>query len=132
MLHHRRTSSNISRWNFIKTGLLIVALSLCFIYDRSFFFYPPNLAPAWNNIYFDAVGLIFGIILLLCGLFDWNNNFVISISLAVITGFLAVLIVAESFHIFGAGFFRFHPSVVLEIYAIVNIMQIAYERTPER
>lgn len=124
-------SHKIRRWNFAKTGLLVVALSLCFIYDRSFFFYPPNLAPTWNNIWFDTIGLVFGLVLFICGLFDWNNNFVISISLAIIAGFLAVLIVAESFHIFGDGFFRFHPIVVLEIYAIANILQIAYERTPE-
>lgn len=122
--------SPLNRWNFIKTGLLIVSLAVCFIVNRTYFFYPPALAPAWNNIYFDATGLIAGLILLTCGVLDIHIDILVKLGLGVSVAFLTVLLVAESFHIFGAGYFRFHPVVVFEIYAIANLMQIAYEYDP--
>lgn len=124
-LHHK-----LSRWNFLKTGLLISALAVCFLIDRTYFFYPPSLAPAWNNIWFDLVGLLAGADLILCGLLDIHIDLLVKLGLGVSVAFLTVLLVAENFHIFGAGYFRFHPVIVFEIYAIINLMQIAYEYDP--
>lgn len=123
--------SNINRWNFIKTGLLIAGLAVCFMMDRTYFFYPPSLAPTWNNIYFDAVGLIAGLILIAVGVLDIHIDMLVKLGLGVSVAFLTVLLVAESFHIWGAGYFRFHPVVVFEIYAIANLMQTAYEYDPQ-
>lgn len=121
-----------SRFNFTKTGILIACLSLCFIFDRSFFFYPPSIAPVWNNLLLDFTGLAAGIVLILCGVFGWNNNFLVGVTLAVTAAFLAVLIVAELFHVFGAGYFRFHPDILFQLYTIWNVLQLAYERNPQK
>ena len=125
-LHHK-----LNRWNFVKTGLLISALALCFIFDRTYFFYPPSLAPTWNNIWVDSIGLVAGLILILCGVFNIRVQLIIKVGLGVSVAFLTVLLVAESFHIVGVGYFRFHPAIVFEIYAIINLMQIAYEYDPQ-
>lgn len=121
-----------SRFNFAKTGILIACLSLCFIYDRSFFFYPPQMAPVWNNLALDFTGLAAGIVLILCGALGWNNNFVVAVTLAVTAAFLTVLIVAELFHIIGDGYFRFHPDIAFQLYTIWNVLQLAYERNPQK
>lgn len=135
MLHHKHNQQNLlhklSRWNFIKTGLLISALAVCFLIDRTYFFYPPSLAPTWNNIWVDSIGLVAGLILILCGVFNIRVQLIIKVGLGVSVAFLTVLLVAESFHIVGAGYFRFHPAIVFEIYAIINLMQIAYEYDPQ-
>ena len=121
-LHHK-----LSRWNFLKTGLLISALAICFLIDRTYFFYPPSLAPAWNNVWFDIIGLLAGVDLILCGVLDIHIDILVKLGLGVSVAFLTVLLFAESFHIFGAGYFRFHPVVIFEICAVANLMQIADE-----
>lgn len=135
MLHHKLNQANqlnkLNRWNFVKTGLLIIGLAVCFLVDRTYFFYPPSLAPAWNNVWVDSIGLMAGLILILCGVFDIRVQLIIKVGLGVSVAFLTVLLVAESFHIVGAGYFRFHPVIVFEIYAIINLMQIAYEYDPQ-
>lgn len=135
-MSHRKLNLNqhnhkLSRWNFIKTGLLISALAVCFLIDRNYFFYPPSLAPAWNNVCFDIVGLLAGVDLILCGVMNIHVDLLVKLGLGVSVAFLTVLLVAESFHIVGAGYFRFHPVIVFEIYAIINLMQIAYEYDPQ-
>ena len=135
-MSHRKLNLNqhnhkLSRWNFIKTGLLIAGLAICFLIDRTYFFYPPSLAPAWNNVWVDSIGLMAGLILILCGVFDIRVQLIIKVGLGVSVAFLTVLLVAESFHIIGADYFRFHPAIVFEIYAIINLMQIAYEYDPQ-
>lgn len=124
-LHHK-----LSRWNFLKTGLLISALATCFLIDRNYFFYPPSLAPAWNSVWVDTIGLLAGVDLILCGVLDIHIDVLVKLGLGVSVAFLTVLLVAESFHILGAGYFRFHTVVIFEIYAIINLMQIAYEYDP--
>ena len=124
-LHHK-----LSRWNFLKTGLFISALAICFLIDRTYFFYPPSLAPAWNNVWFDVVGLLAGVDLILCGVLDIHIDLLVKLGLGVSVAFLTVLIVAESFHIIGVDYFRFHPVIIFEIYTAINLMQIAYEYDP--
>jgi hypothetical protein len=134
MSHHNLNLNNnhkASRWDFIKTGLLISALAICFLIDRNYFFYPPSLAPAWNNVWFDIVGLLAGADLILCGVMNIHVDLLVKLGLGVSVAFLTVLLVAESFHIVGAGYFRFHPVVVFEIYTIANLMQTAYEYDPQ-
>ncbi|WP_089151152.1 hypothetical protein [Lactobacillus crispatus] len=125
-LHHK-----LSRWNFIKTGLLIVSLAVCFIVDRTYFFYPPSLAPAWNNLWVDSIGLLAGLVLVLCGVLDVHVDLLVKLGLGVSVAFLTVLLVAAFFHVVGLGYFRFHPAIVFELYSIVNLMQIAYEYDPQ-
>ena len=132
MLHRKLNLNNkLNRWNFIKTGLLIAGLAICFLIDRTYFFYPPSLAPAWNNMWVDVIGLIAGVVLILCGVFDIRVQLIVKVGLGVSVAFLTVLLVAESFHIIGADYFRFHPAIIFEIYAIINLMQIAYEYDPQ-
>ena len=136
MLHRKLNLHNhmhkLSRWNFIKTGLLIAILAISFLIDRTYFFYPPSLAPAWNNMWVDTVGLLAGVDLILCGALNINIDLLVKLGLGISVSFLTVLLVAESFHVFGIGYFRFHPAIIFEIYAIVNIMQIAYEYQPPK
>ena len=122
--------SSINRWNFIKTGLLIAGLAVCFMIDRTYFFYPPSLAPAWNNIYFDAAGLIAGLLLIAVGVFNLHEDRLVKLGLGVSAAFLTVLVIAESFHVIGLGYYLFHPIIIFEFYSIVNLMQIAYEYDP--
>ena len=124
-LHHK-----LSRWNFLKTGLLIASLAICFLIDRTYFFYPPSLAPAWNNVWFDIIGLLAGVDLILCGVLDIHIDLLVKLGLGVSVAFLTVLLVAESFHIIGVDYFRFHPVIIFEIYAIINLMQLAFEYDP--
>ena len=130
--HHLHKFSSLNRWDFIKTGLLIVSLAVCFIVDRTYFFYPPALAPAWNNIYFDVAGLIAGLTLLTCGVFNLHVDLLVKLGLGISVAFLTVLLVAEMFHVVGAGYFRFHPAIIFEIYSVVNLMQLAFEYQPRR
>ncbi|WP_283111476.1 hypothetical protein [Lactobacillus gallinarum] len=131
MLHRKLNLHNkLNRWNFIKTGLLIAGLAICFLIDRTYFFYPPSLAPAWNNMWVDVIGLLAGVDLILCGVFDVHVDLLVKLGLGVSVAFLTVLLVAESFHIIGIDYFRFHPAIIFEIYAIINLMQIAYEYDP--
>ena len=130
--HHLHKFSSLNRWDFIKTGLLIVSLAVCFIVDRTYFFYPPALAPAWNNIYFDVAGLIAGLTLLTCGVFSLHVDLLVKLGLGISVAFLTVLLVAEMFHVVGAGYFRFHPAIIFEIYSVVNLMQLAFEYQPRR
>ena len=99
--------------------------------DRTYFFYPPSLAPAWNNIYSDAVGLIAGLLLIAVGVFNLHEDRLVKLGLGVSVAFLTVLIVAEFFHVFGAGYYRFHPIILFEFYAIINFMQLAFEYDPQ-
>ncbi|WP_233187216.1 MULTISPECIES: hypothetical protein [unclassified Lactobacillus] len=131
LLKPRHLHNKLNRWNFIKTGLLIVGLAVSFILDRTYFFYPPTLAPAWNNMWVDIIGLLAGVDLILCGVLDVHVDLLVKLGLGVSVTFLTVLLVAESFHIVGAGYFRFHPAIIFEIYAIINLMQIAYEYDPQ-
>lgn len=131
-LNHPYKFNSLNRWDFIKTGLLIVSLAVCFIVDRTYFFYPPALAPAWNNIYFDVTGLIAGLILLTCGVFNLHVDLLVKLGLGISVAFLTVLLVAEMFHVVGAGYFRFHPAIIFEIYSVVNLMQLAFEYQPRR
>lgn len=68
--------------------------------------------------------------MILCGVFNIRVKLIIKVGLGVSVAFLTVLLVAESFHIVGAGYFRFHPAIIFEIYSIANLMQIAYEYDP--
>ena len=130
--HHLHKFNSLNRWNFIKTGLLIVSLAVCFIVDRTYFFYPPALAPAWNNIYFDVTGLIAGMILLTCGVFNLHVDLLVKLGLGISVAFLTLLLVAEMFHVVGVGYFRCHPAIIFEIYSVVNLMQLAFEYQPRR
>lgn len=133
MSHRKFNQLNhkLSRWNFLKIGLLISALAICFLVDRTYFFYPPSLAPAWNNVWFDIIGLLAGVDLILCGVLDIHIDLLVKLGLGVSVAFLTVLLVAESFHIIGVDYFRFHPVIIFEIYTIINLMQIAYEYDPQ-
>lgn len=136
MLHRKLNLHNqmrkINRFNFIKTGLLIVILAISFMIDRTYFFYPPSLAPAWNDMWVDVIGLMAGIDLILCGVLDIHVDLLVKLGLGVSVAFLTVLLIAEFFHVFGIDYFRFHPTIIFEIYTIINLMQIAYEYQPHK
>ncbi|RVU73670.1 hypothetical protein EJK20_07190 [Lactobacillus xujianguonis] len=72
-----------------------------------------------------------GLILIVCGVLDIHERLVIKLGLGVSVAFLTVLLVAESFHVIGANYFRFHPVIIFELYAIANLMQVAYEYEPQ-
>ena len=133
MSHHNLNlnSHKPSRWDFIKTGLLIAGLAICFLIDRTYFFYPPSLAPAWNNMWVDVIGLLAGVDLILCGVLDINIDILVTLGLGDSVAFLTALLIVESYHIFGAGYFRFHTMPVFEINAIANLMQTAYDYDPQ-
>ena len=80
----------------------------------------------------DIIGLLAGVDLILCGAMNIHVDLLVKLGLGVSVAFLTVLLVAASFHVVGIGYFRFHPAILFELYAIVNLMQIAYEYQPQR
>lgn len=128
MAHDKIT---VNRWNFAKTGLLLIALGICFLLDRHFFFYPPSLAPAWNNIWVDLTGLVCGIILAFIGITGKYTDWIVKLTLSVSAAFLTVLIVAEIFHVEGVGYHRLIPPIIFEVYALFNLLQMAFEYVPK-
>ena len=116
--------------DYIFIGITIFAMSLSFMQDRQFFFYPPEWAPAFNDIRLDIVGLIAGLLLVLYGLLNAHNNFVIGILLGVCAAFITVILVAEAIHAMFAGLFRLRPGIILDAYLLANIMVTAYSRSP--
>ena len=124
-------SHRLNRWNFIKTGSLIAILAISFLIDRTYFFYPPSLAPAWNSIWADIIGLLAGVDLILCGVLDIHVDLLVKLGLGVSVAYLTALLIAEFFHVFGIDYFRFNPAIIFEIYTIVNLMQIAIEYQPQ-
>lgn len=127
-----KPNHKLSRWNFIKTGLVIFLVALCFVCNRTYFWYPPNLAPAWNNVWMDIIGLCAGVLLIICGVLDLHVDIVVKTGLGVSVAYLTVLIIAESFHVVGANYIVLVPLMILEAYTIANLMQIAYEYEPEQ
>ena len=85
-----------------------------------------------QKVDFDATGLIAGLILLTCGIFNLHVDLLVKLGLGISVAFLTVLLVAEMFHVVGAGYFRFHPAIIFEIYSVVNLMQLAFEYQPRR
>ena len=79
----------------------------------------------------DIIGLLAGVDLILCGVLDIHVDLLVKLGLGVSVAFLTALLVAEFFHVFGIDYFRFHPVIIFEIYAIINLMQIAYEYQPQ-
>ena len=78
----------------------------------------------------DIIGLLAGVDLILCGAMNIHVDLLVKLGLGVSVAFLTVLLVAASFHVVGIGYFRFHPAILFELYAIINLMQIAYEYDP--
>lgn len=79
----------------------------------------------------DIIGLLAGVDLILCGVLDIHVDLLVKIGLGVSVAYLTALLIAELFHVFGIGYFRFHPAIIFEIYAVINLMQIAYEYQPQ-
>ena len=127
-----KPNHKLSRFNFVKTGLVIFLVALCFVCNRTYFWYPPNLAPAWNNVWMDIIGLCAGVLLIICGVLDLHVDIVVKTGLGVSVAYLTVLIIAESFHVVGANYIVLVPLMMLEAYTIANLMQIAYEYEPEQ
>lgn len=127
-----KPNHKLSRFNFVKTGLVIFLVALCFVCNRTYFWYPPNLAPAWNNVWMDIIGLCAGVLLIICGVLDLHVDIVVKTGLGVSVAYLTVLIIAESFHVVGANYIVLVPLMILEAYTIANLMQIAYEYEPEQ
>lgn len=127
-----KPNHKLSRFNFVKTGLVIFLVALCFACNRTYFWYPPNLAPAWNNVWMDIIGLCAGVLLIICGVLDLHVDIVVKTGLGVSVAYLTVLIIAESFHVVGANYIVLVPLMILEAYTIANLMQIAYEYEPEQ
>ena len=127
-----KPNHKLSRFNFVKTGLVIFLVALCFVCNRTYFWYPPNLAPAWNNVWMDIIGLCAGVLLIICGVLDLHVDIVVKTGLGVSVAYLTVLIIAESFHVVGANYTVLVPLMMLEAYTIANLMQIAYEYEPKQ
>ena len=127
-----KPNHKLSRFNFVKTGLVIFLVALCFVCNRTYFWYPPNLAPAWNNVWMDIIGLCAGVLLIIYGVLDLHVDIVVKTGLGVSVAYLTVLIIAESFHVVGANYIVLVPLMILEAYTIANLMQIAYEYEPEQ
>ena len=127
-----KPNHKLSRFNFVKTGLVIFLVALCFVCNRTYFWYPPNLAPAWNNVWMDIIGLCAGVLLIICGVLDLHVDIVVKTGLGISVAYLTVLIIAESFHVVGANYIVLVPLMILEAYTIANLMQIAYEYEPEQ
>ncbi|WP_040473481.1 hypothetical protein [Lactobacillus gigeriorum] len=118
--------------SFILIGLTLLALSLSFLSDRNFYFYPPEWAPTFNDLRIDIIALITGILLMICGFFNIKNDFFVGLLLAVAAAFVSFMLAIELIHIYFVGYFRLKPSIILDMYFLADIMLTAYYRRSTR
>lgn len=125
-----RHKHNLQRFNYLKTGLFVALLASSFLSDRQYFFYPPMFKPVWNNPFVDIIGIVAGVGLFFYGVFNLKSNKLIGLLLGVCSGFFAFLLTAEIVHLFGVNYTQFKPLIIIEVYMVINIMQVAYEHNP--
>lgn len=118
--------------SFILIGLTLLALSLSFLSDRNFYFYPPEWAPTFNDLRIDIIAMITGILLMICGFFNIKNDFLVGLLLAIAAAFVSFMLVIELIHIYFVSYFRLKPSIILDMYFLANIMLTAYYRRSTR
>lgn len=118
--------------SFILIGLTLLALSLSFLSDRNFYFYPPEWEPTFNDLRIDIIAMITGILLMICGFFNIKNDFLVGLLLAIAAAFVSFMLVIELIHIYFVSYFRLKPSIILDMYFLANIMLTAYYRRSTR
>lgn len=109
------------------TGLII---GLFLAHDRTYFFWPPQLAPYFNSYFVGVIGGIAGLGLIIYGLLDKHNDYIAGILLAVSAGFASILFFAELLPVVGIGYFHWHIGTVLLAFYLIEIMKVAYLRKP--
>lgn len=118
--------------SFILIGLTLLALSLSFLSDRNFYFYPSEWAPTFNDLRIDIIAMITGILLMICGFFNIKNDFLVGLLLAIAAAFVSFMLAIELIHIYFVAYFRLKPSIILDMYFLANIMLTAYYRRSTR
>lgn len=119
---------HLIKFGYIYNGLAVVLISLSLLFDRSYFFYPPEWVAIENNPTADIIGIIAGSCLMYYGICNKHNNFWSGIFLGVCAGFFSWLIGIEGFHGFGLSYDKFNIPMILETMHIGFLMIIAYLR----
>ena len=111
------------------TGLIV---GLFLVHDRTYFFWPPQFAPYFNSYAIGLIGIICSLGLIIYGLLNKHNDYVVGILLAVSAGFASVLFFAELLPVVGIGYFHWHIGTVLLAFWLAEIMKVAYLRKPNQ
>ncbi|MDH5099740.1 hypothetical protein OQI87_00940 [Lactobacillus kefiranofaciens] len=109
------------------TGLII---GLILAHDRTYFFWPPQIAPYFNSYAVGVIGGITGLGLIIYGLLNKHNDYIVGILLAISAGFASILFFAELLPVIGIGYFHWHIDTVLLALYLIEIMKVAYLRKP--
>ena len=117
---------------YLIVGLTGALIGLILIHDRTYFFWPPKFLPYFNSYAVGVIGGISGLGLIIYGLLDKHNDYVVGLLLAVSAGFVSILIFAELLPVVGIGYFHWHIGIVLLTFYLIEIMKVAYLRKPSQ
>ncbi|TLQ21715.1 hypothetical protein [Lactobacillus helveticus] len=111
------------------TGLII---GLILAHDRTYFFWPPQIVPYFNSYAVGIIGGIAGLGLIIYGLLDKHNDYIIGLLLSVSAGFASIIFFAELLPVVGIGYFHWYIGSVLLVFYLTEIMKVAYLRKPNQ
>ena len=107
-------------------------IGLILVHDRTYFFWPPQFANYFNSYFVGVIGGIAGLGLIIYGLTDKHNDYIVGLLLAVSAGFASILFFAELLPVVGINYFHWHIGTVLLIFYLIEIMKVAYLRKPSQ
>jgi len=118
--------------DYLILGLTGLMIGLILVHDRTYFFWPPQFANYFNSYFVGVIGGIAGLGLIIYGLLDKHNDYIVGLLLAVLAGFASILFFAELLPVIGIGYFHWHIGTVLLIFYLIEIMKVAYLRKPSQ
>ena len=118
--------------DYLILGLTGLIIGLILAHDRTYFFWPPKFVPYFNSYIVGVIGGLAGLGLIIYGLLDKHNDYIVGLLLAVSAGFASVLFFAELLPVIGIGYLHWHIGTVLLVFYLAEIMKTAYLRKPSQ
>lgn len=115
---------------YLIIGLTGVVIGLILIHDRTYFFWPPQIVPFFNNYAIGILGLVAGLGVTVYGLAGIHNDKIAGALLAGLAFFVTVILVGEILPVIGISYQNWHIGTVLLIFYLAEIMKVAYLRKP--
>lgn len=115
---------------YLIIGLTGAVIGLILIHDRTYFFWPPQIVPFFNNYAIGILGLVAGLGVAVYGLAGIHNDKIAGALLAGLAFFVTVILVGEILPVIGISYQNWHIGTVLLIFYLAEIMKVAYLRKP--
>ena len=116
--------------DYLIVGLAGVLMGLILIHDRTYFFWPPQFVPFFNNYAIGILGLMTGLGVTVYGLIGIHNDKIAGTLLAGLAFFVAVILFGEILPVIGIGYQNWHIGTILLAFYLAEIMKVAYLRKP--